>query len=78
MDVSGQLHDPAVLLPGNNPWYPLDRKLGWPQSRSGSGGEEENSQPLRGLEPPLIQPVAQRYTTLGYPGSFLVAAICPT
>jgi hypothetical protein len=33
-----------------------------PQSRSGRGGEEINSQPLPGLEPPIIQPVAQRYT----------------
>jgi hypothetical protein len=32
-----------------------------PQSRSGRGGEEKNSQPLPGLEPPIIQPVAQRY-----------------
>jgi hypothetical protein len=37
---------------GSNPWYPLDRRLGGPQSRSGRGGEEENSQPLPGLEPP--------------------------
>jgi hypothetical protein len=34
-----------------------------PQSRSGRGGEEKNSQPLTGLEPPIIQPLAQRYTT---------------
>jgi hypothetical protein len=30
---------------------------------SGRGGEEKNSQPLPGLEPPVIQLVAQRYTT---------------
>jgi hypothetical protein len=35
----------------------LDRRLG------GRGGEEKNSQSLPGLEPPIIQPVAQRYTT---------------
>jgi hypothetical protein len=34
-----------------------------PQSRSGHGAEEKNSQPLPTLEPPIIQPVAQRYTT---------------
>jgi hypothetical protein len=33
-----------------------------PQMRSGRGGEEKNSQPLPGLEPPIFQPVAQRYT----------------
>jgi drug/metabolite transporter (DMT)-like permease len=41
----------------------LDRRLSEPQSRSGSGGEEKNSQPLRGLEPPIIQLVSQGYTT---------------
>jgi hypothetical protein len=63
MEVSGQLHAPATLPPGKSPWYPLDRRLGGPQSRSGFGGEEKNSQPLPGLEPPIIQRVAQRYTT---------------
>jgi hypothetical protein len=57
MEVSGQLHQQ-----GKSPWYPLDRTLGGLQSRSGRGGEEENSQPLQGLEPPIIQPVVQRYT----------------
>jgi hypothetical protein len=37
--------------------------MGRPQSRYGRGGEEKNSPPLPGLEPPIIQPVAQRYTT---------------
>jgi hypothetical protein len=36
---------------GKYPWYPLDRKLGEPQSRSGRGGEEKNSQPPPGIEP---------------------------
>jgi hypothetical protein len=36
---------------GKNPWYPLDRRLGGPQSRSGRGGEEKNSQPLAGIKP---------------------------
>jgi hypothetical protein len=31
---------------GKSPWYPLDRRLGGPQSRSGRGGEEKNSQRL--------------------------------
>jgi hypothetical protein len=48
---------------GKNPWYPLDMGLGGPQSRSGRCDEEKNSQSLPGLEPPIIQPVAQRYTT---------------
>jgi hypothetical protein len=52
-----------LFLQGKSPWYPLDRRLGGPQSRSGCGGEEKNSQPLPGHEPPIIQLVARRYTT---------------
>jgi hypothetical protein len=48
---------------GKSSWYPLDRRLGGPQSRSGRGSEEENSQPLSGFEPPSVQPVAHRCTT---------------
>jgi len=29
----------------------LDMRFGGPQSRSGRGGEEKNSQPLQGIEP---------------------------
>jgi hypothetical protein len=54
MEVSGQLHALAALLPEKNPWYPLDRRLGGPQSRSGRGGEEKNSQPPPGIE--LLNP----------------------
>jgi hypothetical protein len=44
---------PRPLYPhGKSPWYQLDRRLGGPQSRSGRGGEEKNS-----------QPVSQHYTT---------------
>jgi hypothetical protein len=35
---------------GKSPWYPLDRRLGGPQSRSGRGGEEKNSQLPPGIE----------------------------
>jgi len=41
MEVSGQLHAPATLPPGNSPWYPLDRRLCESQSRSERGGEEK-------------------------------------
>jgi hypothetical protein len=40
----------------------LDRRLGWPQSRSGRGGEK-NSQLQPGVEIQIIHLVAQRYTT---------------
>jgi hypothetical protein len=55
---------PQLLYPqGKCPRYPLDRRLGGPQSQSGCGGKEKISQPLPGLEPPIIQPIAQCYTT---------------
>jgi hypothetical protein len=50
MEVSGQLHAPATVPPGKEPLEPLDRRLGGPQSRSGRGGEEKNSQPPSGIE----------------------------
>jgi hypothetical protein len=48
---------------GKSTRYPLNRRLGGSQSQSGHGGEEKNSQPLPVLEPPIIQPAAQHYTT---------------
>jgi hypothetical protein len=46
---------PRPLYPqGKCLWYPLDRRLGGPQSHSGRGGEEKNSLPLPGLDPPII------------------------
>jgi hypothetical protein len=51
-----------ATLPLGRPWYPLDRRLGGLQSRSGLSGEEKNPQPLPGLEPPINQSLAQRYT----------------
>jgi hypothetical protein len=50
VEVSGQFHAPAALPPGKELRYPLDRRLGGPQSRSGRGGEK-NSQPPLGIEP---------------------------
>jgi hypothetical protein len=40
MEVSGRLHAQAALPPGKEPRYPLDRRLGGPQSRSGRRREE--------------------------------------
>jgi hypothetical protein len=55
---------PQPLYPqGKSPWYPLDRRLGRSQSQFGCSGEEKNSQPLWELEPLIIQPIAQHYTT---------------
>jgi hypothetical protein len=43
---------PRSLYPqGKKPQFPLVRRLGGPQSRSGRGGEAKNSQPSPGMEP---------------------------
>jgi hypothetical protein len=35
---------PRALYPqGKSPWYPVGRRLGGPQSRSGRAGEDKNS-----------------------------------
>jgi hypothetical protein len=47
MEVSGQFTPRPLYPQGESPWYPLDRRLGGPQSRSGRGGEEKNSQPTK-------------------------------
>jgi hypothetical protein len=60
----------SASLPGRfiprvkSPLYPLDRRLGGPQSRSGRGGEGKNSQPCResNTDHPIVQPAASRYT----------------
>jgi hypothetical protein len=40
MELSGQLYAPPFYPQGKSPHYPLDRRLGGSQSRSGRGGEE--------------------------------------
>jgi hypothetical protein len=53
-----------VLYPqGKSPWYPLDRRLGGPQSQPGHSGEETNSLPLLGFKLVIILPTAQLCTT---------------
>jgi len=48
MEVSGQLY-----VQVKNTWYPLDRRLGGPQSRSGNSGEKKNSKLLPGIKPAI-------------------------
>ena len=63
MGVGGQRHSQAALLPGKNR-YPLYRRLGGPQGRSGR---------MRKISPPpefflrTVQPAASRYTDWAIP-----------
>jgi hypothetical protein len=58
---------PLPLYPGGN-WrrYPLDRKLGGPQSRYRRYREEKNLAPA-GIRTPAVQPVARRYADWAIP-----------
>jgi hypothetical protein len=77
MDMSCQLHAPAALPQGKRPWYPLDRRLGGPQSRSGRGGEEKNSRPLSGIEPwNPDRPARSLPIILTEPSRLLVSKVC--
>jgi hypothetical protein len=63
---------PRPLYPqGKGPRYPLDRRLGGPQSRSGHGDEEKNSQPPpqeSNPRTPIVQSVAQQHIFEDYSG----------
>jgi hypothetical protein len=53
---------PRPLYPwGNHPWYPLNKRLGGPQSLFGRYGEGKALVPS-GKQTPAVQRVACRYT----------------
>jgi hypothetical protein len=62
MGVSGQRHAPEALYPrGKDPWYPLYRRLGGPQSWSGTEVRGKISCLCRrsNLDRPVVQSVAR-------------------
>ena len=61
--VGGQCHDPAPLRTGKT-GYPLYRRLGGPQGRS---GRVRKISPPPGFDPQTVQPVASRYTDCAIP-----------
>jgi hypothetical protein len=74
MGMGGQRHSPAALPPGMTR-YPLYRRLGGPQGRSG--------QVLKILPPPELHPrtvqlVASRYTNWAFPAHFVYMLECLT
>jgi hypothetical protein len=57
---------PPLLYPsGKSHWYPLDRRMGGPQSQSGCCGGNKNLLPLPGIEP---RPSNLSLYQLSYPG----------
>jgi hypothetical protein len=55
---------------GKNPWYPLDMRLGGPQSWSGRGGEDKKKSYTSptGNWNPVVQPELSSYTDWATPG----------
>jgi hypothetical protein len=56
--VGGQRHAPATLTPGKTR-YPLYRRMGGPQGRS---GQVQKISPPAGFDPRTVQPVQSLYT----------------
>jgi hypothetical protein len=67
MGVGGQRHAPAAL-PRGMTRYPLYRRLGRPQGRS---GRVLNISPSPGFNPRTVQFVATRYTDYAIPAEYL-------
>jgi len=67
MGVDGQCQAPAALPPGKT-LYPLYRRLGGPQGRS---GWVQKISPPPGFDPWSVHPVASRYTDCAIPAHFL-------
>jgi hypothetical protein len=60
MEVSGKLHSQSAFPPPPRERAPFTHWIGiW----AGRGGEEKIPSPFRDSNPPIIQPIAQRYTT---------------
>jgi hypothetical protein len=66
MGVGGQRHASAALLPGMT-LYPLYRRLGRPQGRS---GRVLKLSPPAGFDPRTVQLVASRYTDYAIPANY--------
>jgi len=72
MRVGGQRHAPSALPPGKTR-YPLYRRLGGPQDRS---GRVRKTPPLPGFDPRTVQPVASTDHALPAPLRLNTQAKC--
>jgi hypothetical protein len=61
---------PGYFTPGKECRYPLNRRLGGPQSQSGCFEEEKNLLPVLGCEPRTVQHIALSLYLLHYSDFF--------
>ena len=73
MGVGGQYHAPAALPLGKTQ-YPLYRRLGRPQGRS---GQVRKISPPPEFDPRTIQPVASHYTDYAIPAHTYIESYIP-
>jgi hypothetical protein len=57
--VSDDLHNPGVFSLGNERPYPLNRRIGEPQSQYGRFAEKKNPLLMLEFEPWIVQSVGQ-------------------
>jgi hypothetical protein len=69
MEVSGQVHASAALLPGNEPPEPIEYEAGWSPEPVWTTWREGKPCPYRDLnsDPSVVQPVASRCTDCANP-----------
>jgi len=57
--VSDELHNQGAFLPGKEGPYPLNKRIGEPQTRYGRFAEERNLLSILEFEPWIFQSVGQ-------------------
>jgi hypothetical protein len=69
MEANSQVHAPAVLSPVSSLRYLENRRIGWPQNRSGRCGEDNILSSLPGIELWFLRrpAISQHYTDLVIP-----------
>jgi len=67
-ECEGPASRPGHSLPPGKTQYPLYRRLGGPQGRS---GQVRKISPPPGFDPRSVQPVASHYTGLSYPAHYI-------
>jgi hypothetical protein len=62
MEVTGPLHAPATLLPGNSPKVPIELEVLWAPKPVWTLWSKEKSVALGRNRTPAVYPVDRRYT----------------